>query len=156
MSHHKLTHRWESLKRQWIPPAVFTYHLEKIDNKGKLYMRRAEKKCRNFKNLRITFSPEAEIWIHSCQVYVSLLRWHSGKIRNKSTSKGQSGDSTFLVHSHLAYLRSRTTLSYVKISAPFFEESKNCLTWTSAKLSLQGAGLGGQSSGERNFSQKIE
>ena len=45
------------------------------------------KECRQIRSGRILFSPEASIWIWRAQVYCSLLRYHSGKIRNKGNFK---------------------------------------------------------------------
>jgi hypothetical protein len=61
--------------------------LNQLDREGEQYMRHAEKKCRRIKSGRIPFSPEALLWIHQCQVYRSLLRWHAGKIRNRGNLK---------------------------------------------------------------------
>jgi hypothetical protein len=43
------------------------------DEEGKTYMRHAEKIFRKIKSSRISFSPEASIWIRQVQVYYSLL-----------------------------------------------------------------------------------
>ena len=56
--------------------------LNKIDREGEAYMKHGEKKCRRLKSGRIPFSPEALLWIHQCQVFRSLLRWHNGKLRD--------------------------------------------------------------------------
>jgi hypothetical protein len=50
-------------------------------------MKYAEKKCHRIESGQIPFSPEASLWIHQCQVYCSLLRWHAGKIRNQGNLK---------------------------------------------------------------------
>ena len=50
-------------------------------------MRRAEKNCRKIKCCRITFSPEATIWIRRVQVYYTILRFHKGKIKNRGNLK---------------------------------------------------------------------
>ena len=42
----------------------------------------AKKKCRKIKSGRIPFSPEASKWIRRAQVYRSLLRLHTEKIRH--------------------------------------------------------------------------
>ena len=47
----------------------------------------AEKKCRRIKSGRIPFLPEASIWIQRAQEYLSLLRYHSGKILNRGNLK---------------------------------------------------------------------
>jgi hypothetical protein len=61
---------------------VLAMTLNKLDQEGEAYMKHAEKKCRRLKSGWIPFSLEASIWIHQCQVYRSLLRWHNGKLRN--------------------------------------------------------------------------
>ncbi len=50
-------------------------------------MRHAEKKCRWIKSGRISFLPEASLWIKRTQVYQSLLKYHAGKIRNQGNLK---------------------------------------------------------------------
>ena len=47
----------------------------------------AERKCRRIKYGRIPFSPDSLIWIIFCQVYISILRYHSGKNRNRNNPK---------------------------------------------------------------------
>ena len=58
-----------------------------INEEGKAYMRRAKKICRKIKCCRIPFSPEAAIWIQRVQVYSLILRYHKGKIKNRSNLK---------------------------------------------------------------------
>jgi hypothetical protein len=59
--------------------------LNKLDQEREAYMKHAEKKCCRLKSGRIPFSLEALLWIHQCQVYGSLLRWHNGKLWNYSS-----------------------------------------------------------------------
>jgi hypothetical protein len=61
--------------------------LNQLDQEGEQYMKHAEKKCCRIKLGQIPFSPEASLWIHRCQVYRSLLRWHAGKIWNQGNLK---------------------------------------------------------------------
>ncbi len=61
--------------------------LNKLDKEGEAYMKHAEKKSRKLKLGRISFSPEASLWIRQCQVYRSLLCWHAGKIQNRGNLK---------------------------------------------------------------------
>ena len=61
--------------------------LDKIDDEQKDYMLHAEKKCCRIKSGRIPFSPDSSKWIRRAQVYRSILRFHAGKIRNRSTLK---------------------------------------------------------------------
>ena len=70
-----------------LRPKIKKMKLNKIDLDSKQYMKRAEKKCRRIKSGRIPSSPEASIWIQRAQVYRSLLRYHSGNIRNKGNLK---------------------------------------------------------------------
>lgn len=58
-----------------------------IDAERKQYMINAEKKCRRIKSGRIPYSPQSSIWIRRSQVYRSLLKFHAGKIHNKSNLK---------------------------------------------------------------------
>ena len=46
-------------------------------------MRHAEKICRKIKSCRISFSPEAALWIRRVQVYYSILRYHKGRVTNR-------------------------------------------------------------------------
>lgn len=50
-------------------------------------MTHAEKKCRCITSGRIPFSPESSLWIRRTRVYRSILRFHAGKIQNKSNFK---------------------------------------------------------------------
>ena len=61
--------------------------LDCIDRQTKEYIRGAEKRCRRIKSGRIPFSPEPSRWIRRTQVYRSVLRYHAGKIRNRSNLK---------------------------------------------------------------------
>ncbi len=61
--------------------------LNQLDQEGEQYMKHAEKKCCRIKSGQIPFSPEASLWIHQCQVYCSLLRWHAEKIQNRGNLK---------------------------------------------------------------------
>ena len=56
--------------------------LNKLDQEGEACMKHAEKKCCRLKSGRISFSPEALLWIRQCQIYCSHLQWHNGKLRN--------------------------------------------------------------------------
>jgi hypothetical protein len=64
------------------PKEAISKQLNKLDKEGEEYMKHAEKKCQKLKRGRIPFSPKASLWIRQSQVYRSLLRWHTGKIRN--------------------------------------------------------------------------
>ncbi len=57
--------------------------LNKLDKEREAYMKHAKKKCQTLKSGRIPFSLEASLWICQCQVFWSLLRWHTGKIHNR-------------------------------------------------------------------------
>ena len=61
--------------------------VDKIDSETRQYMRAAERKCRRIKSGRIPFSPESSKWIRRAQVYRSILRFHAGKIHNRSNLK---------------------------------------------------------------------
>ena len=50
-------------------------------------MLHAEKKCRRIKSGRLPFSPDSSKWIRRAQVYRSILRFHSKRIKNNSTLK---------------------------------------------------------------------
>jgi hypothetical protein len=47
----------------------------------------AERKCRCIKSGQIPFSPQAALWIRHTQVFISLLRYHRGLIRNRGNLK---------------------------------------------------------------------
>jgi hypothetical protein len=61
--------------------------LDVLDAEKKDYMLSAEKTCRRISSGRIPFSPESSKWIRRAQVYRSMLRFHAGKIRNKTNLK---------------------------------------------------------------------
>jgi hypothetical protein len=64
------------------PKETISKKLNKLDKEGKACMKHPKKKCWRLKSGRISFSPEAWLWIRQCQVYRSLLRWHAKKVRN--------------------------------------------------------------------------
>jgi hypothetical protein len=68
-------------KEVWAKRIILT------NKEGKTYMRRAKKICRKIKCCRIPFFPEATIWIRKNQVYSSILRYHKGRIKNRSNLK---------------------------------------------------------------------
>jgi hypothetical protein len=61
--------------------------LNQLDDELGQYMRHAEKKYRKIKSGRIPFLPEASQWIRRTQVYRSLLKYHTGRIRNRENLK---------------------------------------------------------------------
>jgi hypothetical protein len=61
--------------------------LNRLDDELGQYMHHAEKKCRKLKSGRIPFLPEASQWIRRTQVYWSLLKYHTGRIRNRGNLK---------------------------------------------------------------------
>jgi hypothetical protein len=69
------------LKKKYI------HRVNTIDKEATNYMRHAENKCRKFKLGRIPFSLETSMWILRTQSYRSLLRYHTGKIRNTGNLK---------------------------------------------------------------------
>ena len=50
-------------------------------------MHHVERNCGRIKSGNIPFSPDSLICIRRCQVYRSILRYHAGKIRNRSNLK---------------------------------------------------------------------
>jgi uncharacterized protein (UPF0332 family) len=88
MDKNRLLHRLhQSHTRDDLTATERSALIEKIDAESKAYMLNAEKKCRRIKCGRIKFSPEASLWIRRTQVYRSLLRFHAGRIRNRSNLK---------------------------------------------------------------------
>ena len=65
-------------KEQWVCA---------IDQVGKEFMTHAEKVCRKIKCCRISYSPEASIWIRRGQVNYLLLKYHRGKLKNVGNLK---------------------------------------------------------------------
>ena len=61
--------------------------IEIIDKELVQDMYHEDQKCRRIKSGRITFSLDSSIWIRRCKVYCSILRYHAGKIRNRSNLK---------------------------------------------------------------------
>jgi hypothetical protein len=84
---HRLLERMINVANLHDGKEIISAKLNQLDREGEQYMRHAEKKCRQIKSGRIPFSPEASLWIRQCQVYRLLLRWHAGKIRNRSNLK---------------------------------------------------------------------
>ncbi len=85
----------EHCRIEWVGKAYtssrscwkLTWHFNKIDRELGDYMRHAEKKCQWIKSGRIPFLPKASLWIKQTQVYRSLLKYHTGKIRNQGNLK---------------------------------------------------------------------
>ena len=50
-------------------------------------MHHSERNYLRIKSSCIPFSPDSLIWIRHCQVYLSILRYHAGKIRNQISLK---------------------------------------------------------------------
>ena len=84
---HRLIERTGEVYLQHKSTETFTRKLNALDSELGDYMRHAEKKCRKIKSGRIPFSPEAALWIRRMQVYRSLLKFHAGRIRNRSNLK---------------------------------------------------------------------
>ena len=61
--------------------------LDKVDEEAKDNMLHAEKHCRKIKCGKIPFSPEASLWIKRTQFYRSLLRFWTGKSKNRGNLK---------------------------------------------------------------------
>jgi hypothetical protein len=85
--HHQLLELMINVAKSHENKETISAQLNQLDWEGEQYMKHAEKKCCRIKFGRIPFSPEASLWIHQCQVYHSLLRWHAGKIRNQGNLK---------------------------------------------------------------------
>ena len=64
---HKLVEKTEAIEKSNLSRDSKRAELDKVDEEGKQYMRRAEKKCRRIRSGRIPFSPEASIWIKRTQ-----------------------------------------------------------------------------------------
>jgi hypothetical protein len=79
---HRLLERMVAAASSSESKEAMSAKLNMLDWEGEAYMKHTKKKCSWFKSGWIPFSLEALLWIHQCQVYRSLLRWHAGKIRN--------------------------------------------------------------------------
>ncbi len=66
---------------------TFCKGLNKLDKQSKDIMINAESECQRIKLGRISFSPQAVLWICHTQVYRSLLCYHRGLIRNSGNIK---------------------------------------------------------------------
>ena len=84
---HRLREKIAEIEQSDLPQSIKRSKLDRIDQDGKGYMRKAEKKCRRIKSGRIPFSPEASIWIRRAQCYRSILRYHNGQIKNRGNLK---------------------------------------------------------------------
>ena len=84
---HRLTERIVAAHNASSSIVLVKERIDIIDQEGVQYINRAERKCHRIKSCRIPFSPDSLIWIRRCQVYCSILRYHAGKIRNRSNLK---------------------------------------------------------------------
>ena len=85
--HHKVIERVGHAHETCSSKAAVKRQCDKIDVEIKTYMKGTERRCRRIKSGRIPFSPESSRWIRRAQVYRSILRYHAGKIRNRSNLK---------------------------------------------------------------------
>jgi hypothetical protein len=83
---HRLLKRMVAAALSGASKSDLAQTLNKLDQEREVYMKHVERKCRWLKSGRIPFSPEALLWIHQCQVYRSLLRWHNGQLWNHGNS----------------------------------------------------------------------
>ena len=84
---HQLLERMINIAKSHDNKEIILAELNQLGRDGEQYMKHAKQKCRQIKSGCIAFSPEALLWIHQCQVYRLLLRWHAGKIRNQGNLK---------------------------------------------------------------------
>ena len=84
---HRLIERTGEAHRKSRSRQGLQRRLNALDKELGCYMKYAEKNCHRIKSGRIPFSPEAALWIQRTQVYRSLLRFHSGHIRNRGNLK---------------------------------------------------------------------
>ena len=102
---HKIVERVGQPHENSTSKASLKIKLDKIDEEQKDYMLHAEKKCRRINSSRIPFSPDSSKWIRKVQVYISILRFHAKKIRNKSNLKRGAGGAGFVIHSLFHFQR---------------------------------------------------
>ena len=84
---HRLTERMVAAHNESSSIVLVKERIDIIYQEGVQYMHHAEHTFRRIKSGCITFSPDSSIWIRSCQVYLSVIRYHAGKIRNRSNLK---------------------------------------------------------------------
>ena len=84
---HRLTERMVAAHNVSSSIVLVKERIDIIYQEGVQYMHHAEHTFRRIKSGCITFSPDSSIWIRSCQVYLSVIRYHAGKIRNRSNLK---------------------------------------------------------------------
>ena len=77
---------------------LIQFNVNKKDVETTQYMANAEAKYRKMKSGRIPFSPESSLWIKRCELYRSILRFHAGKIKNKSYYKHTARQCKLPVH----------------------------------------------------------
>ncbi len=77
-----------AVHRKSRPRALGTVPLNHLDRELGQYMHYAENKCQKIKSGQIPLSAKASLWICCMQVYRSLLRFHSGRIKNQGNLKG--------------------------------------------------------------------
>ncbi len=84
---HRLLERLNKVHHSNLSHYKKADNLKSIDQEGRDYMIHVEKTCRKIKCCRISYSPEASIWIRRAQVYYSIIQCHKGQIRNKGNLK---------------------------------------------------------------------
>ena len=88
--HHKIIPKLCQLSQQRLPTDRLQVTLDSIDRTVSQLMHHAEMACRKLRSGRIPFSPEASLWIKRTLCYRSLLRYWSGKIKNKGNLRRQA------------------------------------------------------------------
>ena len=117
---HRLREKIVEVQQADLPKSVKREKLDKIDQDGKAYMQRAEKKYRKIKLGRIPFSPEALIWIRRTQCYRSILRWHNGQISNRGNLKRTARQVGMRQPLSLSFSEVKARLVYCKNQYNYF------------------------------------
>jgi hypothetical protein len=102
------------------PKEAISAKLSKLDEEGEAYKKQAKKQCCRLKSGCIPFSPEALSWIRHCQVYQSLLQWHTRKIQNMGNLKCMAHQSQINAPFQLSVDDIKLCLKICKEKCDFF------------------------------------
>jgi hypothetical protein len=125
--------------------------LNKLDQEGEAYMKHPEKQCRRLKSGQIPFSPEASLWLHQCQVYRSLLRWHDGKLRNYGNLRRTARRCQINAPFQLTVEDIKLHLVICKEKCEYFRKHGQCHRWQHLTNCLKAAQDQADEAAERNI-----
>ena len=123
---HSLTERMVAAHNASLSILLVKERMDIIDQEGVQHMHHAERNCRRIKSGGIPFSPDSSIWIRCCQAYRSILRYHSGKIRNPSNLKQSNQRCGIGGPLKLSQKEVRDCLQAAHEKCKYFRKHSNC------------------------------